>query len=47
MTIKLDKKIEAQLKEMLRKSFRYGSVHAIFSEAVACFYVSEKKKGFR
>ena len=47
MNIKLDKKSEALLKEMLRKNSRYGSVHAIINEAVACFYVSEKKKGFR
>ena len=47
MNIKLDKRIEALLKEMLRKNSRYGSVHAIINEAVACFYVSEKKNGFR
>ena len=47
MNIKLDKKSEALLREMLRKNSRYGSVHAIINEAVAYFYVSEKKKGFR
>ena len=47
MNIKLDKKSEAQLKEMLRKNSRHGSVHAIINEVAACFYVSEKKKGFR
>ena len=46
MNIKIDKMSEAQLKEMLRKNSRYGSVHAIINEAVACFYVSEKMKGF-
>ncbi|QNJ12308.1 hypothetical protein SynM161_02197 [Synechococcus sp. M16.1] len=47
MNIKLDKKSEVLLKEMLKKNSRYGSVHAITNEAVGSFYVSEKKKGFR
>ena len=47
MNIKLDKKSEALLKEMLRKNSRYGSVHAIANEAVRFFYASERKKGFR
>ena len=47
MNVKLDKKSEALLREMLRKNSRYGSVHAIINEAVAYFYVSEKRKGFR
>ena len=47
MNIKLDKKSEALLKEMLRKNSRYGSVHAIANEAVGFFYASERKKGFR
>ena len=47
MNIKLDKKSEAQLKEMLRKNSRYGSVHTIINEAVGSFYVLERKKGFR
>ena len=47
MNIKLDKKSEALLKEMLRKNSRYGSVGIIVNEALAMFYASEKKKGFR
>ena len=47
MNIKLDKKSEALLKEMLRKNSRYGSVNAITNEAVGSFYASERKKGFR
>ena len=47
MNIKLDKKSEVQLKEMLRKNSRYGSVDLILNEAVGIFYASERKKGFR
>ena len=47
MNIKLDKRSEALLKEMLRKDSRHGSVHAIINEATAMIYVSEKKRGFR
>ena len=47
MNIKLDKKSEARLREMLRKSSRYGSVDLILNEAVGIFYASERKKGFR
>ena len=47
MNIKLDKKSEALLKEMLRKNSRYGSVGIIVNEALDMFYASEKKKGFR
>ncbi len=47
MNIKLDKKNEALLKEMLKKNSRYGSVDSIINEAVGMFYASEKKKGFR
>ena len=47
MNIKLDKKSEALLKEMLRKNTRYGSVDLILNEAVGMFYASERKKGFR
>ena len=47
MNVKLDKKSEALLKEMLRKNSRYGSVHLILNEAVGTFYASERKKGFR
>ena len=47
MNIKLDKRSEALLKEMLRKNSRYGSVDLILKEAVAMFYASERKKGFR
>ena len=47
MNIKLDKKSEAQVKEMLRKNSRYGSVDLMLKEAAAMFYASEKKKGFR
>ena len=46
MNIKLDKKSEALLKEMLRKNSRYGSIHAIANEVVGIFYASERKKGF-
>ncbi len=47
MNIRLDKKSEALLKEMLRKSSRYGSLDLIVNKAIVMFYVSEKKKGFR
>ena len=47
MNIKLDKKSEALLREMLRKNSRYGSVDLILNEAVGVFYASERKKGFR
>ena len=47
MNIKLDKRSEALLKEMLRKNSRYGSVDLILKEAVGLFYASERKKGFR
>ena len=47
MNIKLDKKSEALLKEMLRKNSRYGSVDLMLNEAVVMFYASEKKRGFR
>ena len=47
MNIKLDKKSEALLKEMLRKNSRYGSVDSLINEAVGIFYASEKRKGFR
>ena len=47
MNIKLDKKSEALLREMLRKNSRYGSVDLILNEAVGIFYASERKKGFR
>ena len=47
MNIKIDKKSEAQLKEMLRKNSRYGSVQAITKEAVGYFYASERKRRFR
>ena len=47
MNIKLDKKSEVLLKEMLRKNSRYGSVDSIINEAVGIFYASEKRKGFR
>jgi len=47
MNINLDKKSQALLKEMLRKNSRYGSEDIIVNEALATFYASEKKKGFR
>ena len=47
MNIKLDKKSEALLKEMLRKNSRYGSVDLILKEAVEMFHASERKTGFR
>ena len=47
MNIKLDKKSEALVNEMLRKNSRYGSVNLILKEAVGVFYASERKKGFR
>ena len=47
MNIKLDKKSEALLREMLRKNSRYGSADIIVDEAVGVFYASERKKGFR
>ena len=46
MKIKLDKKSEALLKEMLRKNSHYGSVDLILNEAVGLFYASERKKDF-
>ena len=47
MNIKLDKKSEAQEKEMLRKNSRYGSVNLILNEALGMSYASERMKGFR
>ena len=47
MNIRLDKKSEALLKEMLRKNSRNGSVDLILNEALVMFYNSERKKGFR
>ncbi len=47
MNIKLEKKSEALLKEMIRKNSRYGSVRDLVDEALARFYASEKKRGFR
>ena len=46
MKIKLDKKSEALLKEMLRKNSRYGSLDLMLNEAVGVFYASERKKEF-
>ena len=47
MNIKLDKRSEALLKEMLRKNSRYGSVDLMLNEAVGSFYALERRKGFR
>ncbi len=47
MNVKLNKKSEVLLKEMLRKNSHYGSVDIIVTEALAIYYASEKKKGFR
>ena len=47
MNIKLDKRSEVLLKEMLRKRSRYGSVGLMFNEALTMFYDSKKKKGLR
>jgi len=47
MNIKLDKRSEALLKEMLRKNSRYGSVDLMLKEAVEMFHASERRKGFR
>ena len=47
MNIKLGKKSEALIREMLRKNSRYGSADIIVNEAVGVFYASERKKGFR
>ena len=47
VNIKLDKKSEALLREMLRKSSLCRSVHLITNEAVGSFYASERKRGFR
>ena len=47
MNVKLDKKSEALLREMLRKNSRYGSVDLMLNEAVRSFYTSESKRGFR
>ena len=46
MNIKLDKKSEVLLKEMLRKNSLYGSVDIIVTEALAIYYASERKRGF-
>ena len=46
MNIKLDKRSEALLKEMLRKNSRYGSVDLMLNEATTMFYASEKKRDF-
>ena len=47
MNAKLDKKSEALLKEMLRKNSRYGSAGCIANEAIALYYLRERKRGFR
>ena len=47
MNINLDEKIEAQLKEMLRKNSCYGSLDLILNEVVGSFYASGRKRGFR
>ena len=47
MNIKLAKKSEALLKEMLRKNSRCGYVVIIINEAIVVFYASERKKGLR
>ena len=47
MNVKLDKKSEALLKEMLRQNSRYGPLDLMLNEAVGVFYASERKKGFR
>ena len=44
MNIKLDKRSEALLKEMLRKNSRYGSVDLMLNEAVGSFYTLERRK---
>ena len=43
MNIKLDKRSEALLKEMLRKNSRYGSVDLMLKETVEMFHASERK----
>ncbi|KZR77212.1 hypothetical protein PMIT1320_00500 [Prochlorococcus marinus str. MIT 1320] len=47
MNIKLEKKSEALLKEMIRKNSRYGSVHDLVDEAVEMLYHSERKRRFK
>ena len=47
MNIKIDKKSEVLIREMLRKNSRYGSADIIVDVAVGVFYASERKKGFR
>ena len=47
MNVKLDKRSEALLKEMLRKNSRYASVDLMLKEAVEMFHASERKTGFR
>ena len=47
MNIKLDKRSEALLKEMLRKNSRYESAEKIVNESLSCFYFNEKKRRFR
>ena len=47
MNLKLDKKSEALLREMLKKNSRYGSVDSILNESVVMFYASDREKGFR
>ena len=42
MNIKLDKKSEALLKEMLRKNSRYGSVDIILDEALGSMLQIER-----
>ena len=47
MNIKIDKKSEALLKEMMKRNSRYGSEDVIVNEALGIFYAAERKKGFR
>ena len=47
MNIKIDKKSEVLIREMLRKNSRYGSADLIVNKAVGVLYSSERKKRFR
>ena len=46
MNIKFGRLNEARIREMLRKNSHHEPLDNIVNEAVAMFYVSEKKRGF-
>ena len=46
MNIKISQSNQRYLQEMLFKNYRYMSLEVLVNEAIANFYVREKKRGF-